>query len=331
MFSVIIPVYNVEQYLVQCLDGVCSAIAGQDEIIISVGHSWDSSDLIAARYAAENKNVRVIAQDGRGLSNARNCAMHAAKGDYVLFVDSDDYVDAACLKKLLQDIRSGKYTADVIMTDFYRAFPNGENVLVDQIGHRELRGLDQFGKVIAKRQCFWNIWRNVYSRSFLVENDLCFADSRYCEDIDFTVKVLQAMPDIAFVNAPYYHYRMDRESSLMNTVSCVRIEQTEFVLRSGISALRGLDTDWSKLLADRLQFEYILNLALICEVSRADRTEAVQIFKEYRQSLTPTGDWVVSMTRYCVDVFGLKAVAKLLTGAKWLKRKNEHRVTALVR
>ena len=192
-FNIIIVVYNVEQYLERCISTVLPALEKSDEIILSLGSSTDKSTEISQRYAVENSNIKLIFQDGKGLSNARNCALRKATGDFILFVDSDDFVDTEALKNLLEKIRSKEYEADIIITDFYRYFEFlNKFIRVNQIGSRNLNGLEALPLVAAKRQSFWNVWRSVYRRTFLEKNQIHFKENAYAEDIDFTIRVFLA-------------------------------------------------------------------------------------------------------------------------------------------
>ena len=92
-FSVVVPVYNVADYLAKCLDGLLPALEPEDEVILSLGKSADRSSEIALEYAERYANVKLLGERGNGLSDARNCALEAASGDYIICVDSDDYVE----------------------------------------------------------------------------------------------------------------------------------------------------------------------------------------------------------------------------------------------
>ena len=101
-FSVIVPVFNVESYLSACLESILPALTAADEIILSLGHSADDSTAIAERCTRQHANIHLLWQDGKGLSNARNCAVREARGTYVLYIDSDDLVDTALFAHALQ-------------------------------------------------------------------------------------------------------------------------------------------------------------------------------------------------------------------------------------
>ncbi len=319
-------VYNVEQYLEKCINTVLPALAKSDEIILSLGNSTDKSTEISQRYAVENSNIKLIFQNGKGLSNARNCALQKATGDFILFVDSDDFVDTEALKKLLGKIRSREYEADIIITDFYRysEFLH-KSIWVKQIGNRNLSGLEAFSLAATKHQSFWNVWRCVYRRTFLEKNQIYFKENTYAEDIDFTIRVFLASPQVLFTYPPYYYYRVGREGSLMNHTGYDRVNQTVTILKESIECLRNSKATWSQVAMERLQYEYILNFALLKELPICQQKEAVQLFTDYQYILTPTKDPMVIAIRSFIKFMGIEATAQLLAFAKRLKRKYEHR------
>lgn len=323
MVSVIVPAYNVEGYLSKCLDSLLKAVDAEDEIILTLGRSKDRTGETAEGYASRFDSVRLVEQNGRGLSNARNCGLDAAKGDYILFVDGDDYVDPDALKKLLGKIKQGDYSEDVVMTDFYRAFPDGRTQRISQIGERTLYGPESLPKILNDRRCFWNTWRSLYRAGFLKEKDIRFQENTCGEDIAFFVSVLLAGPDMIFVDAPFYYYLMDREGSLMNTASPDRIRQTVNVLESSIAALDSRAEKWARTAADRLRYEYILNMAQVRELE--DARQGAAIFERHRQVLKPGRDPVVRGAEAFIRVFGIDAMTAVLAAAKGVKRKLEHR------
>lgn len=325
-FNIIIVVYNVEQYLERCISTVLPALEKSDEIILSLGSSTDKSTEISQRYAVENSNIKLIFQNGKGLSNARNCALQKATGDFILFIDSDDFIDTGALKNLLGKIRSKEYEADIIITDFYRYSEFfHKSIWVKQIGNRNLSGLEAFPLVAIKRQSFWNVWRCVYRRTFLEKNQIYFKENTYAEDIDFTIKAFLAGPQIKFTGPPYYYYRVGREGSLMSLTGYDRVNQTVTILKETIDRLRNSKEVWSQVAMERLQYEYILNFALLKELPIQQQKKAAQLFTDYQYILTPTKDPVVIAVRSFTKLMGIETTAQLLAFTKKIKRKYEHR------
>lgn len=239
-FSVVIPVFNVEPYLGQCLDSMLPALRAEDEIILALRSSEDGSITIAEHYAQENGNIRLLRQDGIGLSNARNCAVREAYGTYLIYVDSDDRVDTAQFTHALQRIREDTSHRDVYFFDFYHDnHRTGKLEPWFQIGEGgNFQGVENIGKILRQHRCFWNVWRYICRRGFLMQNGITFLENRMSEDVDYTTSVLLARPDTAFYHDPYYLYAVGRGTSLMDRPTLRRLEDTVFVLERSIRRLR---------------------------------------------------------------------------------------------
>lgn len=325
--SVIVPVYNVEYYLPTCLNSILPVLECGDELFLIQGKSTDKSWQVSLHYQSLYPHIQVLNQNGRGLSNARNCGLHAASGDLILFVDSDDFVETAALQKLLKQLRGLKNLPDVVMTDFFRCYETtGVKRRIEQIGQRSMKGLDALPTILNGHTCFWNVWRNLYRREFLVERGLLFRENTYAEDVDYMTRVFLSKPELWMIDAPFYCYRIGRSGSLMNATSLTRVKQTVEILEESIQGLRGANTAWSQSLAGGFQFEYILNLALIQELPREQRREATALFDHYRQVILPTQDRAVRQVAKFMRLFGVPFTAKVLAAAKWMKRKRERRI-----
>lgn len=324
LLSIIIPVYNVEPYVERCLCSVLACDLSGCEILISLGESTDKSEEVCRDYTERYPLIRTLEQDGRGLSNARNCAMRVARGDYLLFLDSDDYVDGQCLDSIISQLRSGSISADVIVTDFYREdLRLKRRVPCFQIGVNTVRheGMDYLPQMLHKRQCFWNVWRYIYRRGFLEENGITFLENRLSEDVDFTTSVFLAQPDILFSHSPYYIYVVGRGQSLMDKPTLKRLTDTVYTLERSIARLRGADFPYAAEMAAQFQFEYILNLALCVEIDRAGQREALGLYRNWRQTLSDSGDPAVRWAKRGIGLTGLRAAAFGLHILKLLRRK----------
>ena len=107
LISFIIPVYNTEKYLEECINSILDQINDKCEIILIDDGSTDNSGLICDSYAAINHEIKVVHQENRGLAAARNIGLDHANGEYIAFVDSDDYLDSSCVTKILKWILWG--------------------------------------------------------------------------------------------------------------------------------------------------------------------------------------------------------------------------------
>lgn len=323
VLSIIIPVYNVEPYLEQCLSTVLACNLMSCEIILSLGKSADRSEDICRDYAKRYPLIQIIEQDGRGLSNARNCAMQVALGEYLLFLDSDDYIEPQCLDSLIGQLREGSVSHDVIVTDFYREdLRLGRMVPCFQIGEEAARhdGLDYLPKMLCRRQCFWNVWRYIYRRAFLKEQGIRFLENRLSEDVDFTTSVFLARPSILFSHSPYYVYVVGRGQSLMDKPTLKRLGDTVYILERSIARLRESEFPYAAEMIAQFQFEYILNLALCAEIDKTDRMKALALYQNWQQALSGSVDPAVRWAGRIMRLTGLKTSGYGLHILKFLRR-----------
>ena len=321
--SIIIPVYNVEDYLSECLESVLNCNLTDCEIILVLRDGQDRSGEICTTYQRRYDYIRIEKQCGSGLSNARNTAMHYARGDYVLFIDSDDYVNSKLLDGLIDGLRRGELSADVIVTDYYFVeHPAQKLVPVFQIGAETppQRGMEFLPVMLRKRKCFWNVWRYLYRREFLLEHSITFLENKLCEDVDYTTRVLLSEPDVLFIHCPFYFYNVGRGGSLMDHREFRHLRDTVEILSDSIEKTRACTNKYADLICARYQFEYILNIALIVEIDEADRESAISLYEHYEQVLSPTEDWMVSLFRIVVEMLGIKKCAWLLHGIKQIYR-----------
>lgn len=324
VLSVVIPVYNIEPYFERCLSTVLACDLADCEVLLSLGKSSDRSNDVCREYAEKDPLIRILEQDGKGLSNARNCAMDIARGKYLLFLDGDDYVDSQCLDRLISQLREGAISSDVILTDFYRDdLRLGRMVPCFQIGEGVDRrvGMDYLPQMLSRRQCFWNVWRYIYRRAFLEEKGIRFLENRLSEDVDFTASVFLARPNILFSHSAYYVYVVGRGHSLMDKPDLRRLTDTVFVLERSIARLRESDFPYAPQMIAQFQFEYILNLALCVEIDRRDRVDALALYQNWRQTLAGSCDPAVRWAARGIALVGRKLSGYGLHALKLLRRR----------
>lgn len=322
-FSIIIPVYKIEEYIEECVNSILPALNKSfDEIIFVVRTLNDASiDLI---HKLNFVNSKIIIQDGIGLSNARNCGLKYANGKYIIFLDGDDFADTNVMRDLLNGIRNKKYFFDIVITDFYVYNPNiNKTKLIQQFGRKKIIGLSKIIEEFSHRECFWNVWRCIYRKDFLLENKICFLENAYAEDLDFTIRVFLNDPNTVFIPAAYYHYRLGRDNSLMNSTSFERVYSTFNVIENDINLLKKSHVAWKRKIIDRLQFEYILNLAIISDLSLSQKKKVYDIVN--LKILQPTSDFIVYIIVIMIKIFGVARLSSMLSIIKRLKRKKEKR------
>lgn len=325
LLSIIIPVFNVESYIDECLESILRCDLSNCEVILVVGASSDESNNICYRYADKYEKIRLVHQTGKGLANARNCGYDQCFGEYISYIDSDDYVDGDRYSKLISFLRTGEQF-DLLATDYSRVIEgfDGANYKehMYQIGETDviLRGVDHLPAMLRKKQCFWNVWRYIYRKSFLEEHKIRFWENMLSEDLDYTTKVLLAEPQMFFWHCPYYVYRVGRADSLMGRVTAQRIENTVQVLSTCIRASATSKLPYASMLIDQYQFEFTLILAQLCEVPQAEREELKTLFLGYLDVLSHGTGTVGRAVKCAIKVFGISLCSRALYCAKLIKR-----------
>lgn len=275
LLSIIVPVYQVEKYLKTCIKSMLDCDGFSYEIILVVKPSCDKSEYIANEIQREySDRVRVVTQDGDGLSNARNVGLRYAVGDYVAFFDSDDYIDAKTFSNLMQSLES-RMPVDAVISDYY-IVGNSDNISqVDTIEGEELICDNGYLELfLKKRRNYWNAWQYVLKRTFLLENRLLFLEGVYSEDIEFATGVILMAKKFAFYGKPYYYYRIGREGSLANKVTLKHVVDLIDMLSISIQRILKVDFLYKDILIDKLSLQYILSFVMIYDVDIEDKNKS---------------------------------------------------------
>ena len=212
MISIIIPVYNVERYLRQCLDSVLQQYLDKFEVIVVDDGSTDGSPEICDEYATKYPQFRVIHQTNQGLSAARNRAMRLANGKYLLFLDSDDYLVPESLTPVLLASETNKL--DMLGYGFVDVADGSNYSPATQTNsHMQIDALSGL-ELITHRKYVAMVWWYVVLRDLVIENDIQFPEGHMIEDAAFNVRLLSKVQRMGQVPNKVYCYR-HRHGSIM--------------------------------------------------------------------------------------------------------------------
>ena len=212
--SVLVPIYNVEQYLKQCLDSLVNQTLADIEIICINDGSTDSSLDIIKEYVIQDSRVKVIDKPNSGYGASMNLGISVATGEYIGIVEPDDFVKHEMFSKLYEIAK--KNDADVVKSDFYE-FDTKKNT------SRKSGKISRFiaGKVITAKaepkilKIMPSVWSAIYKKDFLVKNNIRFLETAGAsyQDTSFAFKVLALAQKVVLVPKAYVYYRMDNENS----------------------------------------------------------------------------------------------------------------------
>ena len=223
MISIIVPIYKVENYIKQCIDSIISQTYDDLEIILVDDGSPDNCHAICDEYAKKDSKIKVIHKKNGGLISARKAGLKASTGEYVCFVDGDDWIEPDMYEHIANAIE--KYSCDCVITQFYFSFPDKE-LKSNYLLSKKYYTRDGIEKEIFPTMLFAGeyyqfgiypcCWTKVFKRE-LLETHLMDTDERIRmgEDIAFTYPCLMECNSIAFIDKPLYHYR-NNPSSMTN-------------------------------------------------------------------------------------------------------------------
>ena len=213
--SVIVTAYNIEAYLPRCMESLLGQTCPGLEIILVDDGSTDRTPEICDRYEREHECVRVIHKENGGPSSARNAGVAAAVGDFIGYVDGDDWVEPEMYERMLEACL--EKDADMAICT-YRQVGRGAEQIHPTGKVLELARVEALELYISGHPQY-HIYHSVWSKLFRKEliADIRFPEGRKSEDIMYTTRALVKALRCVFLDTPYYNYMMDRETSIMNS------------------------------------------------------------------------------------------------------------------
>ena len=205
--SIIIPIYNAEKHLRRCVDSVLKQDFEDFELILMNDGSRDSSGMICDTYAEKDERVRVVHKENSGVSDTRNQAMTLARGEYLQFLDSDDWITPDATGLLVR--MATEHDCEMVIADFYRVIgerlsPKGK-IREDGILSRE----DFAMEMMENPADFYYgvLWNKLYRRDIIEKNNLCMdKDISWCEDFIFNIEYIRHVKQVYALHVPMYYY-----------------------------------------------------------------------------------------------------------------------------
>lgn len=222
LISVIVPVYNVERYINQCIDSIINQTYRNLEIILIDDGSVDKSGEICDRYEKYDSRIKVIHQLNAGVGAARNKGIEVANGEYIAFVDGDDYIDATMYEELATAIED----APIVFCRFKHEYQHKtqyyyEEYLLSLIDrpfdykyYTDENSTHVEGDYLYCSRVFGSVWRSLFRRKIINDNNISFSTKlKIAEDRLFLLEYVKYCEKAVVIDTYLYHYRMSNESS----------------------------------------------------------------------------------------------------------------------
>lgn len=325
--SIIIPAYNVEKYLAECLDSVLKQDNGKLEIVLVDDGSTDTTWDLCRQYAEKYGCISAFTKENEGQSAARNYGLEKAKGQYVFFMDSDDCLTDGAIEKLFEKMENGEN--DIIIFLYKKLedstgeiFPCGYHLEEEKVENLTGEALLQY--LITGRVYDWYPWLLVIRRSHLMDNHLFFQKGVTFEDARWTPAVLLHASKVAYLDFPVYIYRSNRVGSTTSTFS-----EKNFVSKIGVLTFieafseenHFSDVTKEKLFANVANL-YVSTLFDAWSFDKEQRKKYLNVLKKYKFILAESARTYHHLLYKLWSIVGITPVSYLLyLRANWVRKK----------
>lgn len=218
--SIIVPVYNAEKTLERCLLSIQSQTYDDIEVVIVDDGSDDESRNIAKKFLSRDNRFTLIEKQNTGVSGTRNIGIMNSSGEYIQFVDSDDYLPINSTRTLVAAAEN--YDADMVISDFYRVYERSVVVMGSIPKFEGAMSCSEFASEMMKAPSnfyYGVMWNKLYRRDMVVKKNIsCVTELKWCEDFMFNIEYLSYSKRIAVIHTPVYYY-VKRPGSLVSTES----------------------------------------------------------------------------------------------------------------
>ncbi len=316
--SFIIPVYKVEQYLLQCVDSIISQSYTDFEVILVDDGSPDNSGIICDECAQKDNRVRVIHKENGGLSDARNVGLELAQGEWVIFIDSDDFwVGNDCLMHLMNVVDKNSSCGFVGFNCSYyyeKKHSFSKWVAYDNLLTTPIDKNSAMHSLVASGTMPMSACLKVISRRVLNNIDLKFQKGLLSEDIPWFIDLLEGCSQCMFVNEYVYAYRQNREGSITNSLGERSFNSLFIILKQELKKIetRSFSDEAKNDLRSFLAYEFCILLSMISSLPKHLRAKKRKELSMYKWLLDFTTNPKVRKVAFVNKFLGIRLTEWIL-------------------
>lgn len=239
IISIIVPIYNVESYLERCIESILNQSFKEFELILVNDGSTDSCKDICNEYKKRDSRIVVVNKKNEGVSSARNLGLDLAKGEYIGFIDPDDFINKDMYKILFDTIQANN--SDMVICDYYKVNEDDINKFrnlkcnCENIEVKNLNKLESIDNLFLTGEKFIFAWNKLYKRELF--NDLRYEKGRIYEDEYLAHRILYKCNKVSIIEAKIYYY-VQRKGSLINSPFTVRRFDKVYAIKDRVDFLR---------------------------------------------------------------------------------------------
>lgn len=273
VISVIVPVYQVERDVERCIDSILAQSLRDFELLLVNDGSPDRSGELCLAAARRDERIRYFEKPNGGLASARNFGMERARGEYLCFVDSDDFIEPDCLAFCLE--RARETGADVVLCGYLMENGKGVREIKSAPAILAAGNLNTRMQELKTKNLIDPAWNKLYRRAFVEQNVLRFPEGELYEDTDFNLRLLACKPKIALYDRCFYHYvlHMGSITRRYNPEKLATIKRRALLLREVTAGIEPY-CDYYYI---KSVFSAIMDMFLSCERREIKRVIAAEL------------------------------------------------------
>ena len=314
-FSIIVPVYQAQKVISKCIDGVTSQSCSDWELILVNDGSKDESLKICEEYSARDFRIQVISQQNCGAAAARNNGVEHAIGDYILFLDSDDYwEDVEALDMLRNQLRN---ECDICLYGCWDEYPDGKRI--QSRGNYCKEAFLSGGKktildsLIVSNQFPGSCWIMAIKRKLLTDNSISFVVGHRAEDVDWIIQIIRCAEKICFIDKSFYVYKKNQINSITGTAGLKSIQDILMTLSKWTPVNENeKDQESYNALKDYMAYMFFTTIVIYGTLSREDRHKAKIAYSETYVCLKGLMNKRNRILGLLYSVVGLDATASII-------------------
>ena len=314
LISVIVPIYNAEIYLSKCIDSIINQTYKNLEIILIDDGSTDNCPLLCDEYAKKDSRIKVIHKTNEGSSSARNIGIKTSIGQYIVFLDSDDYFcDNYCFEKLNNYCLQSDY--DFVLFKSQKAFVEKKK-FVDYYGDYNTAVFETkdkskiFKYMVSNHKQLACAWNKIIKKELFLKNDLFFVEGTIGEDIDWIIRLFEYSQNIGVVNEIFHSYRQDVSTSITASKSEKKIWDLFNIIKNIILSKKDNTDNFSQSVLSFMAFEYSI---LLHNISHFDDIHDFEEIQEFDWILKYSIDKKSILIKYIYQILGFKNTIKILS------------------
>ena len=224
MITIIVPIYNASKYLRQCLETLHQQSYNKIEILLINDGSTDNSEIVCKEFVKKDSRFKYIFKHNGGVSSARNIGIEQAKGDYIIFVDSDDFCDSNMLDSVLSELTKNT----LLCFGYFRAFKNKQEKEVLNESQQQNINKNMYKYIIDSESIGGYLWNKVFDAHIIKNHNIKFDEKiHFMEDMLFVIEYTKYITKIKYIEKPLYFYRMRKSGASGNLFNSKNLSMLE--------------------------------------------------------------------------------------------------------